>query len=88
MTEKEIEKMLFTHMVETIFRTIRMMKNSNLEYVLDDNSAKINTRVLLKYIRYFNFDKFKYDFEEYMEKIEDILNNEENRKIILNPEKL
>lgn len=87
MTEKEVEEILFTQMVETIYRIIRMMKNSDLEYVLYEN-AKENTKVLLKFIRYFNFDKFTYSFEEYMEKIDDILNNENNRKLVLYPEKL
>ncbi len=60
------------HKVNTIFTIIRLAKNNNLQYVLEDESAKKLTKSLMEHMYNFSFVNDNYD--EYIKSIDESLN--------------
>ena len=59
--------------IKTIYSLLRLAKNNNLEYVLEDESAKKLTESMMQYIRTFNISE--HNNEDYIKNVKDSLKN-------------
>jgi len=58
--------------VHKIYTILRLAKNNNFEYVLEDESAKRLTESIMEHIRTFNMND--HNNKEYIQKVKDSLN--------------